>query len=73
MSPEVRTVRVAAIVVTTTLCVVWWAITIYSFVTYGLPEALTFAAGSVTFPILVYGMRRHSSHHTHDPESSDRR
>ena len=70
MSPVVRTVRVAAIVATTILCVVWSTMLAYFYAAYGLPEALTFLALSVTFLVLIYGMRRHSSYHTYDPEDN---
>ena len=52
------------------LYIAWLATLDYFYVAYGLPEALTFLALSVTFLVLIYGMRRHSSYHTYDPEDN---
>lgn len=76
MNPVVRAVNFMGksfLIIVALLSAAWWMTVICLYIIYGLPEALAFAAGSVTFFVLVYGMRRHSSHHAYDPESSDRR
>ena len=62
MSPIVRMayfVGVSFLAIIVLLCAAWWAALICLLAVYGPLEGVAFALGSVSLPVLIYGMKHH--------------